>query len=168
MKTWSPLWSSILNSTVWAESKEVRLLWITILAMKDKDGMVESSLIGLARQAGLTIEETREAIVVLESPDEKSETFLEGGWIVLNHKKYRDEIGKLKQRQQQAEWQRKYRERQKANNEIVDPAPKKKKTDKEIYEQIKNFPRVSAPDGGGYGDEPEPIEYQEREEGAEM
>lgn len=135
--------------------------------------MVESSLIGLAKQAALTLDETKEAIRVLESPDTKSETFQEhdgrrikkvdGGWIVLNHKKYRDEISKMKQRQQQAEWQRKYRERQKANGEIIDPAPKKPKTDKEKYEQIKNFPRVSAPDGGGYEDEAEPIEYEEKE-----
>lgn len=129
MKTWTPLYSSILNSTVWSESKEVRLLWITMLAMKDKDGFVESSLVGLAKQAGLTFDETKVAILVLESPDEKSTSMqefegrrvkqVEGGWMVLNHFKYRDEMSKMRQRVQQAEWQKKYREKKKKGKTYV-------------------------------------------------
>lgn len=127
MKTWTPLYSSILNSTIWSESKDVRLLWITMLAMKDMDGFVESSLVGLSKQAGLTFDETKVAIGVLESPDEKSTTHqdhegrrvkkVDGGWVVLNHLKYRDEMSRMRQRAQQAEWQKKYREKQKAKEE---------------------------------------------------
>lgn len=32
MKTWTPLWSSIVDSSVWGESKETKILWITMLA----------------------------------------------------------------------------------------------------------------------------------------
>lgn len=127
------MWSSILNSTVWAESKEVRLLWITMLAMKDQDGLVESSLVGLAKQAGLSFEETKEAIVVLESPDQRSEIHqeydgrrvkrVEGGWLVLNHLKYRDEIAKLRERQRKAEYQRNWRARQKLVKGAGKPGP---------------------------------------------
>lgn len=126
MKTWTPLWSSILDSTVWSESKDVRLLWITMLAMKDRDGLVESSLVGLSRRAGLTMEETKVAMVVLESPDMKSETNqdhegrrvkrVEAGWLVLNHLKYRDEISKMRQREQQRVWQANYRMKQRLKN----------------------------------------------------
>jgi hypothetical protein len=38
MNNWTPLWSTIIDSSVWGESKEVKILWITMLAKKDKNG----------------------------------------------------------------------------------------------------------------------------------
>lgn len=112
---WTPLWSSIVDSSVWGEDKDVKILWITMLAKRDKHGMVEMSLPGLARAAVLTLEECRKAIAVLLAPDPHSRTTsnegrrieaVEGGWFILNHLQYRNITKKLIQREQQAEWMR--------------------------------------------------------------
>jgi len=96
------LQGSILESTVWVgQSKDVRLLWITMLALSAQyaDGRVLASLPGLAQRAGLTLAETSTALQVLLSPDpySVSKEFdgrriepVEGGWRILNAEKYRE------------------------------------------------------------------------------
>jgi hypothetical protein len=90
--------SCIISSSIWSEANGTRLVWITMLAMKDDLGFVSASHKGLARMANVSIEETEEALKVLSSPDPDSRTKdnegrrvseVEGGWIVLNHDKYR-------------------------------------------------------------------------------
>jgi hypothetical protein len=120
--SWAPLFSTIIDSSVWRESKETRLVWITILAKKDRGGFVQSALWALARDAGVTEEECREAVRVLESPDPESHNQVEGGrrirrmdggWQVINHFYYRDMISRSNQRAKQAAWQKEYRKRKK-------------------------------------------------------
>lgn len=105
MKTWTPLFNTIVDSSVWGESKDVKILWITMLAKKDSNGFVEGSLPGLARAAVLTPSECEKAMKVLESPDRYSTSpendgrrvsKVDGGWMVLNHAKYRDEIERIR------------------------------------------------------------------------
>lgn len=117
MKTWTPLWSTLTDSTVWRQSKEARILWITMLALKDQEGMVLMPVPALADRARLTIEETEGALKVLSSPEKYSRTQehegrriqpIDGGWMVLNHFKYRDEI---KLEMQRAYWRKKQAER---------------------------------------------------------
>jgi hypothetical protein len=88
----------ILNSSIWAESPATRVLWITMLAMKDENGFVASSRSGLARIANISQVEFEAAILCLESPDKDSRTSdnegrrvskIEGGWVILNNDKYR-------------------------------------------------------------------------------
>lgn len=102
METWTRLFSSIVTSSIWAEEKETKIVWVTMLALKDSEGKVEGSIPGLAQVAGVTKEECAKAIAILEGPDEYSRTKendgrrikrVERGWVVLNHIKYRDEIG---------------------------------------------------------------------------
>lgn len=118
MKTWTPLWSTLVSSSVWGETKEVKILWITMLAIKDKNGVVECSVPGLARLAVLTIEETEAALKVLESPDLHSRSknddgrrirTLPNGWELINYKYYRDEIGDQYRREYQRKKQAEYR-----------------------------------------------------------
>lgn len=101
MAGYTKLFNSILASTIWREEKETKILWITMLAMADKDGMVEASIPGLADMARLTVKETQEALGILESPDEFSRTKdhdgrriepVLGGWLVLNHAAYRQKM----------------------------------------------------------------------------
>ena len=122
MKTWTPLWSSIVDSSVWGETKETKILWITILAKKDRNGFVEASLPGLARAAVLTLAETEKAIKVLEYPDPHSRSKanegrrikkVEGGWTVLNHFPYRDEMSSQYRREYQRQKQAEYRSKKK-------------------------------------------------------
>jgi hypothetical protein len=120
--SWAPLFSTIIDSSVWRESKETRLVWITILAKKDRNGYVRAALWALARDAGVTEEECAEAVRVLESPDPDSQSKVEdgrrirrvdGGWEVINHFVYREMISKANQRVKQAAWQKGYRKRKK-------------------------------------------------------
>lgn len=99
MNGYTKLFSSIITSTVWREPKEVKILWITMLALADKYGEVAGSVPGLAAMAGLGIEETRSALLALESPDPDSRTKedegrrvrpIDGGWFLINHAKYRE------------------------------------------------------------------------------
>lgn len=93
------LFSSILDSTIWQEPKETKIVWITLLAMVDRNGEVYASIPGLASRAGVTLAECEAAIECLSGPDKYSRTKdndgrrieeIDGGWILLNHGKYRE------------------------------------------------------------------------------
>jgi hypothetical protein len=75
-------------------------MWITMLAMADRQGRVFGSIPGLANRARVTVEEAEKAIERFKSPDKYSRTYTEecegrriedidGGWRLLNHAKYR-------------------------------------------------------------------------------
>ena len=93
------LWSKILESSLWVqESKETRLLWVTMLAMKNRDGIIQASVVGLADRAKISAEECRKSLVVLLSADPNDTSGVEngkrireipGGWEIVNHNLYR-------------------------------------------------------------------------------
>ena len=92
------LFSSITESSLWSEPKEVRLLFVTMLAKADQAGFVEASIPGLARVANLTIEETQAGLECLSSPDVYSKNpdnegrrvlAVPGGFMLLNYEEYR-------------------------------------------------------------------------------
>ncbi len=96
--TFTKLFSSITESTIWFEPHATRLVWITMLAMADRNGLVFASVPGLAHRARVTEEDCETALERLSSPDTKSRTKLhegrriaevDGGWELLNHGKYR-------------------------------------------------------------------------------
>lgn len=114
MQTWTPLFSSIVTSSIWSESKETKIVWITLLALKDRFGKVDGAVPGLARVAGVTVKECEAALKVLESADSYSRTQehegkrirkVDGGWLVLNHLKHRDAIGGESRREYKRRWQ---------------------------------------------------------------
>jgi hypothetical protein len=119
--TFTLLWSRILDSSVWMESKETRLVWITLLAMKDRAGVVVASPIGLAHRANVELEECVRALDKLMSPDPYSTSGefegrriekLNMGWRVLNHEKYR-------QSDKRIEWTVRKREDRERNKTTV-------------------------------------------------
>ncbi len=99
MSGFTLLWSRILDSSIWVKgSKEERLVWITLLAMKDKDGRIQASLAGVAHRARVEVEEARAAVERFLSPDPDDSSGIEegrrlrvidGGWEVVNHDRYR-------------------------------------------------------------------------------
>lgn len=122
MSGYTKLFSSLLDSTVWQESKETRLVWVTMLVMKDRRQVVEASVPGLAKRAGVSIEEAEAALERLRSPDQYSRTQenegrrikdVEGGWIILNGEKYRDKMNADEVRAYKAMKQKEYRNRDK-------------------------------------------------------
>lgn len=93
------IYSSILSSTVWLESPETKVAWITLLAMADQNGRVWTSVPGLAHAANIPLDACRSALEAFQSPDPDSTTpddegrrirVVDGGFEIINHSKYRD------------------------------------------------------------------------------
>ena len=119
---YTKLFTEIIMSTVWREPDHVRLLWITMLALKDRWHIVNASLPGLADSARITIEECEQALTVLSSPDPHSRTKdhdgrriepCDGGWLILNGEKYRNKMSLDERREYQRIKQREYRQKKK-------------------------------------------------------
>lgn len=99
MSHYTKLWSQILESTIWQEPNDMLVLWIAILALKDKDHVVYATIPGLACRAKISNEQCAEFIAKLEGPDKWSGNQehegrrlrkVEGGWLVINGHKYQD------------------------------------------------------------------------------
>lgn len=96
--TFVKLHGSILDSSIWLESPTTRLVWITMLAMADADGIVSASVGGLAHRAHVEREDCLSALATFLGPDEDSRDGttgeriekVPGGWLLLNHANYRD------------------------------------------------------------------------------
>lgn len=118
--TYAKLFSLILDSTVWTqESKETRLVWITMLAMKDALHVVRSSVPGLAKRAGVSLDECVLALERLSQPDKWSNTKdeegrrivkVDGGWKVVNGEKYQQMLSLEERKAYKKEWIRAKRE----------------------------------------------------------
>ena len=123
-RTYTKLFQSILDSTIWQEGLATKVVWVTMLAMADKEGRVWAAVPGLAHRAGVSVEECEVALGKFQEPDPYSRTrdnegrrvaVIDGGWELLNHAKYRammsaDDRGEY-QRQKQADYRAKKRGR---------------------------------------------------------
>ncbi len=143
--TFNKLSSSIIQSTLWCQPDPTRILWITMLAMSDSTGRVFASKPGLAHIARISLEDCLTALETFLSPDEYSRTELyegrrieviEGGWRLLNHAKYRDQVDTESVRESKRRWAEKHRAKVKAQSKSitihtdnVNIAPQKKAND---------------------------------------
>lgn len=120
------MFSSITESSLWSEAKEVRLLFVSMLARADAVGFVEAALPGLARLSNLSLPETESAIVVLESPDPHSKNpshegrrvlRVDGGWVIINYEEYRGRRSEDERREYMRTYMKEYRSgKQSVNN----------------------------------------------------
>lgn len=97
--SYTKLYSTILDSSIWSSSDSTRLVWITMLAMATKNGIVHASIDGLARRANVSLDAARTAIDELSSPDENDKSGVRGGrrivpmqgcWQLVNFEFYRE------------------------------------------------------------------------------
>ncbi len=111
------IFNSILHSTVWSEPSDIRVLWITMLAMADRYGEIHAAIPGLAKAAGIPLE-TCEV-----GPDKYSRTKdfdgrrieqIEGGWRLLNYENYRKLLSQEERREYFKNKKREYRARDKS------------------------------------------------------
>lgn len=119
--SFTKLFRSILQSTLWvSQPHHVRVVWIAMLAMADRNGTVAASIPGLASEAHVTIPECEEALQVFLSPDKYSRTKdhdgrriieIDGGWQLINHAKYRAVQSSETERELARERMRSLRER---------------------------------------------------------
>lgn len=133
--TFTKLASSIITSSIWSEDDKTRIVWITMLAMCDRDGFVETSIPGLSAVARVSLQDTVNAIKKLSSPDEFSRGSdyegrriqqVEGGFVILNHGKYRDKLRGETRREYLRNYMRDYMQsvrQEKSNNGLTDVKP---------------------------------------------
>lgn len=123
MYTFTKLSSALTDSSVWDLPNHVRILWVTMLSMADRRGRVWAATTGLAHRSRITLEEAEEGIAILSSPDPASRSpahegrriaKIDGGWVLLNHAKYRDARDPEERRAYLRDAKRRQRERARA------------------------------------------------------
>lgn len=126
---YTKLFNELIASTIWAEPDPTRILWITLLALRNRNHVIEASMPGLAHYARITQEECQAGLKTLLSPDPHSRSKeaegrrimeVEGGYFIINGEKYREKMSLEERREYQATWKRKDRAKKKAERELVD------------------------------------------------
>lgn len=121
--SYTKLFQKILDSTIWLEDDQTRIVWITMLAMSDGEGFVLASVPSLARRANVPLESCQTALEKFLAPElhSSSQEFqgrriepIDGGWKLLNHAKYKSMMSLEHRRAYNAIKQKQYRDRNKA------------------------------------------------------
>ncbi len=103
-----------------------------MLALADQYGRVQGSFPGLAHAAGVSLDETAQALDYLRAPDPHSQTKdyegrriedADGGWLVLNYVNYREfrTEAQVKEATRKQQWRRKKKQAGRVRN--VPPRP---------------------------------------------
>ena len=120
MSGYTKVFATMLDSTIWLEDSDTKVVWVTMLAMADRDGIVEASVPGLAKRAGVEITATERALEKFMSPDPHSRSpefegrrieKVDGGWRLLNFDKYAYRLSDDDRREKGRERTRRWRER---------------------------------------------------------
>lgn len=145
MTGYTKLFNRILESTVWREDDKTRILWITMLAMADQHGVVESTIPGLADRARISLEDCEKALERFQQPDKYSWSkekegrrieLVEGGWFLVNHRKYRDLLSKEDRMEKTRLRVQAWRERQKSVTPVTGNAGNDMHIQKQMHTQI--------------------------------
>src|SRR5438128_1086076 len=119
------LFDKLIRSSIWDEDDGTRVVWITMLAMADKDGEVRTTDRFLAMAARVSEGQLDKSLGKLLRPDKRSTSkeyegrrieAIEGGWKILNYGKYRQMMRGEERREYQRNWQAEQREKGKAMN----------------------------------------------------
>lgn len=115
---YAKLFNTIVVSSVWQEDDATRLVWITMLALADRDGIVNGSLPGLAHIARVPLPSCEKAIAILSAPDPSSQNpahegrrieKVERGWAILNYAVFRRRLSIDERREYKRLKQQQYR-----------------------------------------------------------
>lgn len=148
--SFTKLFSSLPDSTVWAAPYPTRIVWITMLAMADRRGRVAAAIPGLAHRARVSLAECEAAIAAFLAPDPYSRTsehegrrieVIDGGWRLLNYDKYRELRDEESRREQNREAKRRQRERNVSAAADSQPGSAEAEADADAY-AYKQEPRA--------------------------
>jgi len=112
------LFSTITTSTIWEAPHATRIVWVTMLALTDRRGEIQASVPGLARIANVSLAECEAALDAFLAPDRCSRTEehegrriekIDGGWRLLNYRKYRERLDEDATRERKRIWDRENR-----------------------------------------------------------
>ena len=101
MAGFTKLFNSILMSSVWDESTDSRIVWVTLLALADQHGHVDGTVNSLARVARVPVPACQKALETFLGPDPMDRSGVDngrrirteqGGWMITNHAMYRDRM----------------------------------------------------------------------------
>lgn len=155
---YAKLFQDILNSSLWEEDSDTRIVWITLLAMADKDGMVRATARAVARQAIIEPGITDRALEKFQRPDPLSRNpdnegrrieRVPGGYLILNFAAYAKLASRADQREKTRERVERHRERKKERcNAPVTPCngvtPVDVDVDVAVTEDVKDTPADNA------------------------
>lgn len=124
MNSYTPLFSKIVDSSLWLEDDATCKVFLTMLAKQDRDHVVRGTALAIARWCNKTESEVLIALETLAKPDTKrlEEQDFEGrrikqvpeGWLLLNGAKYQEMMQQLNRREykrlKQAEYRKKARD----------------------------------------------------------
>lgn len=111
---------SLVTSTIWMEDDETRIVWVTLVALGNKNGEVLASIPGLANVARVPVESCRKAVEKLLSPNADAATkdddgrhleVIEGGWRLRDNTRLRFLIARDATRASESARKREYRKR---------------------------------------------------------
>lgn len=97
-----------MSSSIWLKDDETRIVWITLLALCDRDGIVRASPLGLAHQARVSPKGCERALEELTAsdPDSRSPDYegkrierVNGGFLVLNYNRVLSEGAREERRE---------------------------------------------------------------------
>ncbi len=143
---YTPLFSSIITSSIWNEDIYTRICWVTMLALSSPDGIVEGSIPGIAVVARVTTEECEKAIEKLKAPDKYSRTTenegrrivdIPGGWKIINYTKFREKA------RSRAAYLSEWRKKKKKQKENIKHTHTHTHTQKQSDTQVKQGETVS-------------------------
>lgn len=114
MNTWAPLFSKIVDSSLWLEEDWVIKIFITMVVKKDADHVVRANAFMISQWAKKTEQEVLDAFKILSSPDKKRlepQPYqgrrierCEEGWMILNGELYRDLMVQANERARKRRW----------------------------------------------------------------
>ena len=125
METYAQLFSSILDSSVWRESSDTRVVWVTMMAMADADGCVWASMGGIADRARLPRDVVQSALDIFMSPDPDSRSpnddgrrveKIDRGWRLINYVAHKERSRLAADRERKRRWAAKQRAKNSTNS----------------------------------------------------
>lgn len=119
---YTKLFSELVASSVWDEDDKTRILWITMLALKDRAHFVRGTVKYLALAARLPVDVCQWSLDKLSAPDPQSRSTehegrrikaVPGGWEILNGEKYSKLLSHEQRKEYNRQKQAEYRKAQK-------------------------------------------------------
>jgi hypothetical protein len=153
---YAKLFGSLIASSLMDEAQPTPWLFVVMLAMADRDGIVEASVPGLAHLARVPIADVQKALAVLAAPDPHSRTptqdgrrieSVPGGWRLVNYELYRDRLSPDQKREQARLRQQRKRSRDASRDVTHGHAPSRSVTPSEAEAEAvgTRAPRVDLP-----------------------
>ena len=152
------LFQEIVTSSIWQAPYHVRIVWTSFLAIAGADGIACVSPGSVARLANITEEEAADALVWLTSTDKDSRSpewdgrrieRVSGGYLILNHSRYRNIRTEAQKAAYMREYMREYRKKKgaescKANSKTSRRGSLTQKTNQESWRDERKIESASA------------------------